>query len=225
MSRGKFIVLEGMDGSGKSTVSAALTAELDARRMPYVHTREPGGTPLGEGVRKLLLESKHGSLTDKTELLLMFAARAQHVEQLIKPALTAGRHVLSDRFTDSSYAYQGYARGLGVEAIAWLETFVQETLRPDLTIFLDAPVEVSRTRQAARSGERDRIEQEADAFFERARAGYLEQARRVPERYAVIDATQPVECVVAEAVGHLRRALASPPRPPLRSHLRRPGVR
>jgi dTMP kinase len=195
--RGRFITLEGSEGSGKSTNLAYVRAWLEAAGKPVVMTREPGGTPLGEKIRELLLDHRNNEMAVDTELLLMFAARAQHLHQLILPALAAGSWVLCDRFTDATYAYQGGGRGVGVERIAALEQFVQGDLRPDLTLILDVPPEVGLARASAR-GEPDRFEREKQDFFERVRRGYLALAEQAPARYRVIDASRPLPEVQAQ---------------------------
>lgn len=202
--KGRFIVLEGGEGVGKSSNLDALQRLLEGHGLRVLRTREPGGTSLGEAVRALLLDPAFTGMDAKTELLLMFAARAQHVAQIIRPALAEGVWVISDRFTSSSYAYQGGGRGLPDEAIAWLETFVQEDLRPDLTLLLDTPVEVGLARMRSRGEPEDRIEREGRPFFERVRAAFLAQAKANPGRFVVIDATQPLDQIQAA----MRRALA-----------------
>lgn len=192
--RGRFITLEGSEGSGKSTNLAFIHHYLQQSGIDVVLTREPGGTPLGEAIRELLLDHRNNEMASDTELLLMFAARAQHLHELILPALEAGRWVLCDRFTDATYAYQGAGRGIAESRIALLENWVQGELRPDLTLFLDLPV----AQGLARAGERsapDRFEREQLDFFERVRHGYLEQAARAPQRYRIVDASQPLEAV------------------------------
>ena len=186
--RGRFITLEGSEGSGKSTNLAFIHQYLQQSGIEVVLTREPGGTPLGELIRELLLDHRNSAMASDTELLLMFAARAQHLQELILPALKAGKWVLCDRFTDATYAYQGAGRGIPEARIAQLESWVQGELRPDLTFFLDLPV----AQGLARAGERstpDRFEREQIDFFERVRQGYLAQARRAPQRYRVVDAS------------------------------------
>jgi dTMP kinase len=198
---GKFITIEGGEGVGKSTQIAALRDLLTARRLEVVVTREPGGTPRAERIRELLLENSAESMPVTCELLLMFAARATHIENVIRPALMRGAWVVCDRFTDASYAYQGSGRGVDGEHIAALERFVQGDLRPDLTLLLDAPVDVGGARANARNaaaGSSDRFEQEQRAFFERVRAGYLERARSEPGRIAIVDATGTREVVARE---------------------------
>ncbi len=192
--KGCFITIEGGEGAGKSSNLDFVRRYLEQRGKPVVVTREPGGTPLGEAIRALLLDRGNGKMADDTELLLMFAARAQHLAELIRPALDAGKWVLCDRFTDATYAYQGGGRGIPRERIAVLEQWVQRGLQPDLTLLLDIPVDQGLARARARS-DPDRFESEQIAFFERVRAAYLEQARRSPERYRVIDATRPLEQV------------------------------
>lgn len=200
--RGQFITLEGTEGAGKSTHLAWIEAYLKAKRVPFIMTREPGGTPISEAIRALLLDSNHGQMTDLTELLLMFAARAQHLETKIMPALNAGTWVVSDRFTDATYAYQGAARGGSMDTIAQLEQMVQATVQPDLTLLLDVPVAVGQARVAQRAeqpqGHLDRFEQEKQPFFEAVRACYLERAQQAPGRYRVIDASQSLSQVQAQ---------------------------
>jgi len=184
--RGRFITLEGSEGSGKSTNLAYIHQQLQQSGVDVVLTREPGGTSLGEQIRELLLDHKQSAMSSDTELLLMFAARAQHLHELILPALEAGKWVLCDRFTDATYAYQGSGRGISEQRIGVLEQWVQGELRPDLTFFLDLPV----AQGLARAGERstpDRFEREQIDFFERVRQGYLVQAEREPQRYRVVD--------------------------------------
>jgi dTMP kinase len=191
MNRGKFITIEGSEGVGKTTQIAALRDSLKERGLEVIVTREPGGTPRAERIRELLLTPTDEPMPMTCELLLMFAARATHIENLIRPALERGAWVVCDRFTDATYAYQGEGRGVRREEIANLELFVQAELRPDLTLLLDAPIEIGAARAAARDGEgtRDRFEQERQDFFERVRNAYLERARSQPGRFAVIDAT------------------------------------
>ena len=199
MIRGKFITIEGSEGVGKTTQIAALRDSLLERGLEVIVTREPGGTPRAEQIRELLLTPTDEPMPMTCELLLMFAARATHIENLIRPALERGAWVVCDRFTDATYAYQGYGRGMRREEIASLELFVQAELRPDLTLLLDAPIDIGASRAAARDaetgGERDRFEQERSEFFERVRNGYLERARSQPGRFAVIDATADRESV------------------------------
>jgi dTMP kinase len=188
--RGKFITLEGLEGSGKSTQIAVLEQELGARGVPVLVTREPGGTPLAERLREIVLSPGPERISSIGELLIMFAARAVHLENLIRPALEQGTWVLCDRFTDASYAYQGAGRGVSEELIATLEKQVQGPLRPDVTFLLDVPARIGLERAAARRGARapDRFELEDLAFFERVRSRFLELARRHPERIRIVDA-------------------------------------
>nr|WP_232244344.1 dTMP kinase [Pseudomonas putida] len=189
-----FITLEGPEGAGKSTNRDYLAARLREQGLDVVLTREPGGTPLAEKIRELLLAPSAEVMAADTELLLVFAARAQHLAEVIRPALARGAVVLCDRFTDATYAYQGGGRGLSVERIAALEQFVQADLRPDLTLVFDLPVEVGLARAAAR-GRLDRFEQEGQAFFEAVRQAYLQRAHGEPQRYSLLDAAQPLEAV------------------------------
>lgn len=191
---GLFITLEGPEGAGKSTNREFLAQQLRQLGREVVLTREPGGTPLAEQIRELLLASSDEPMCSDTELLLVFAARAQHLHQVIRPALARGALVLCDRFTDATYAYQGGGRGLSRQRIAQLETFVQGDLRPDLTLIFDLPVEIGLSRAAAR-GRLDRFEQEGMKFFESVRSAYLDRAMQAPERYRVIDASMPLDDV------------------------------
>lgn len=188
---GLFITLEGPEGAGKSTNRDFIASRLRERGVEVLLTREPGGTPLAERIRELLLAPSDESMAVDTELLLMFAARAQHLDRVIRPALKAGQVVLCDRFTDATYAYQGGGRGVSMARIAELERFVQGSLRPDLTLVFDLPVEVGLQRAAAR-GRLDRFEQEDRSFFDAVRQTYLERAAQAPERYRVIDAAKPL---------------------------------
>jgi len=185
--RGVFITLEGGEGAGKSTQMRRVREWLEQRGHEVIATREPGGTALSELIRDVVLHGDHPDMSAHTELLLIFAARAQHVESLIKPALEAGRTVLCDRFTDASFAYQGAGRGLPRSDIAALEQMVQGDLRPDLTLLLDLPVETGLARALERGSE-DRFETQSRAFLERAREAYLQRASEFPERYEVVDA-------------------------------------
>jgi len=191
----KFITLEGMDGAGKSTHIPSIIEMLQARGREVISTREPGGTVLGERLRELLL---HEHMHAETETLLMFAARREHIASVIAPALARGAYVLSDRFTDATYAYQSGAKGVPVRKIEILEQWVQEDLQPDLTLLFDVPVEVSVARLAtARSP--DKFERESVEFFTRIRNTYLERASKNPARFRVIDGSKPLE-EVAKAV-------------------------
>lgn len=194
MSRGKFITVEGGEGVGKSTNIALIADLLTRAGHPPMRTREPGGTALAEKIRQLLLAHGDEPMSAWTELLLIFAARAQHLAQVIEPALATGRWVLCDRFTDATYAYQGGGRGLNREHIAALEELVQGALRPDLTVLLDAPVEVGRQRVQSRA-ELDRFEVEQMAFFERVRQTYCTRAAAEPQRFLVVDAAQGLDAV------------------------------
>jgi dTMP kinase len=205
--RGKFITLEGGEGVGKSTNLATVEALLRNRGVDLCVTREPGGTVLGEAIRELLLSNGGGAPLPKAELLLIFAARAQHIEAVIEPALLAGQWVLCDRFTDATYAYQGYARRLPLDVIEALEKLVQGDLRPDLTVLLDLPPAVGLERASQRA-QLDRFEQESQAFFERVRQGYLERAQRDPKRWLLVDAAQPLQQVQAELSASLDQWLA-----------------
>lgn len=191
---GLFITLEGPEGAGKSTNREYLAQRLRDHELDVVLTREPGGTPLAERIRELLLTPADEPMNSDTELLLVFAARAQHLAQVIRPALNRGAIVLCDRFTDATYAYQGGGRGLSVQRIEQLENFVQGEMRPDLTLIFDLPVEIGLSRAAAR-GRLDRFEQEGLDFFEAVRSAYLNRARRNPERYRVVDAGQSLAAV------------------------------
>jgi dTMP kinase len=195
--RGRFITLEGSEGSGKSTNLAFIHQQLQAAGLEVLLTREPGGTPLSEQIRELLLDHRQQSMHSDTELLLMFAARAQHINEVILPALERGQWVLCDRFTDATYAYQGAGRGIDEGRIAQLEQWVQGDLRPDLTFFLDLPVSQGLARASER-GEPDRFEREKIDFFERVRQGYLAQAERHTQRYRLVDASQSLEQVQAQ---------------------------
>ena len=191
---GLFITLEGPEGAGKSTNRDYLAGHLRDQGLDVLLTREPGGTPLAERIRELLLAPSEEKMHADTELLLVFAARAQHLAEVIRPAVARGAVVLCDRFTDATYAYQGGGRGLSVERIATLERFVQEGLQPDLTLLFDLPVEVGLSRAAAR-GRLDRFEQEGLAFFEAVRQAYLARASADPQRYRLVDAAQPLNVV------------------------------
>lgn len=194
MPRGIFITLEGGEGAGKSTNLAFIRQWLQNQGHETVVTREPGGTELGERVRDILLHSKKMHITPESEMLLMFAARSEHIARVIQPGLAAGKVVLCDRFTDATYAYQGGGRGLTPERIAVIENWVQGDLRPDLTLLFDVPVQAGRER-AGQRGEPDRFESENDDFFARVRGAYLERAAREPARVRVIDAGRALEQV------------------------------
>ena len=207
---GRFITLEGGEGVGKSSNLEFIRALLEAAGKTVIVTREPGGTPLGEQVRALLLDHRHDGMSADAELLLMFAARAEHLAQIVRPALAEGKWVVCDRFTDATYAYQGGGRGIAAERIAALEEWVQGALRPDLTLLLDAPVAVGMARAGRRAGGADRFEQEQTAFFERVRATYLERARRFPQCYRVIDAGEELVAVREQLTHTLDAFLQGP---------------
>lgn len=207
MTRGKFITVEGTEGVGKSTNLAFIANQIRAAGKELVVTREPGGTPLAETLREVLLDARQKSMCDDTELLLMFAARAQHLHELILPALESGKWVLCDRFTDATYAYQGGGRGIDQQRIAALEQWVQGDLRPDATFLLDLDVQLGLSRASQRS-EPDRFEQEKQVFFERVRNTYLELARQSPDRYHVIDASPALDEVQAAIHSALQPLLA-----------------
>lgn len=193
----KFITLEGIEGVGKTSNRDYIRDLLAATGKQCVVTREPGGTPLGESLRDLLLQHSDDQMSDDAELLMMFAARAEHIKKIIQPALDAGKYVLCDRFTEATYAYQGGGRQLNISKIADLESWVQGDLRPDLTVILDAPVDVGRERAGKRSAP-DRIEKEKNDFFERVRNAYLDLAKQHPDRICVVDASVALEQVQAQ---------------------------
>ncbi|QTN40335.1 dTMP kinase [Marinobacter salsuginis] len=203
-SRGQFITFEGTEGVGKSTQLTNAASTLDQMGLDYIVTREPGGTPMAEAIRELLLAPRDEPVNEITELLLMFAARAQHLHTRILPALERGHWVLCDRFTDATFAYQGGGRGVPEERIALLETLVQGDIRPDHVIVLDAPVDTGMAR-ARKRGELDRFEQEDLDFFQRIRDAYLARATAQPARYHVIDAARPLSEVSDQVSGLLNR--------------------
>jgi dTMP kinase len=194
----RFITLEGGEGAGKSTCLAYIQNFFAERQLPLRVTREPGGTPLAEQIRELLLQKRDEAVVPDAELLLVFAARAQHLAQVIRPALARGEWVLCDRFTDATYAYQGGGRGLSMDRIAELETMVQGGLRPGLTLLLDLPVEQGMARAETRA-EKDRFESEQHEFFQKVRAAYRARAAADPGRFRVIDASRPVHEVESAA--------------------------
>ncbi|MBP1151882.1 MULTISPECIES: dTMP kinase [Methylocaldum] len=200
MTRGKFITLEGGEGVGKTTNLEFIRDYLQRRGIRFLVTREPGGTPIGEAIRRLVIDSQ--GMSARTELLLMFAARAQHIEEVIEPALAKGIWIVCDRFTDASYAYQGGGRGIDNAVIRFLQEWLQKGLEPDLTLLFDAPVEVGLQRAKGR-GQLDRFETELPAFFSRVRETYCDLARQWPHRIKLLDATQPLEDVQAEIARHL----------------------
>jgi dTMP kinase len=194
MKSNYFITIEGIEGVGKSTCLRYIQQYLQQSHIDFIVTREPGGTPIAEAIRQILLHHEGEEMTHEAELLLMFSARSQHISHVIRPALAAGQWVICDRFTDASYAYQGGGRGVPESHIAMLENWVQQDLRPDMTILLDAPVEFALNRAKGRSAP-DRIEAAGLEFFEQARATYLARAKATPERYRIVDATQSLEDV------------------------------
>ena len=200
----KFITLEGIEGVGKTSNLAFIQQLLEAQGHDCVVTREPGGTPLGESLRGLLLSHADEAMSDDAELLMMFAARAEHLHKVIRPALDQDKVVLCDRFTEATYAYQGGGRGLDTDKIARLEQWVQGELRPDLTLILDAPVEIGRSRAGKRSAP-DRIEKEKDDFFQRVRDAYIALARQNPQRICLVDASLPLADVQAQIRDALMR--------------------
>ncbi len=204
MDRGKFITVEGIEGVGKSTNIDFLSALIEEKGHSVLRTREPGGTPMAERIRELLLGHGEETMTDIAELLLFFAARSLHIHNAIKPALRAGQWVVCDRFTDASRAYQGNGRGLSEETINTLADWVQEDLKPDLTILLDAPAEIGLSR-AGRRGAADRLEIEKTEFYARVRDGYLALAESEPERFAIIDASRPLAQVQAAISDNMAR--------------------
>lgn len=205
--QGMFITFEGTEGVGKSTQMQMLATALTGMGVEFVLTREPGGTPAGEAMRDILLHRNETPLGDEAELLLMFAARAQHLAAVVRPALAAGKVVVCDRFTDATYAYQGGGRGIAAERIATLEQWVQGALRPHLTLLLDAPVATGMARARGRGNGSDRFEREQQGFFERARAAYLRIAAQEPGRVVVIDATADATTVHAHILARVRAAL------------------
>lgn len=208
MKRGTFITVEGGEGAGKTTMMDRMVDWLAAHGRHVVRTREPGGTELAEKLREILLDKGNAGLSGQAELLLMFASRAQHLDEVIRPALQRGDTVLCDRFTDATWAYQGGGRGLPLDDIAALERLVHGDLQPDLTLLLDLPVEQG-LRRASKRGESDRFEEESRAFFERVREAYLQRARSAPDRFAVIDASGSEDEVWAQVDDILQRRLAS----------------
>jgi dTMP kinase len=197
MQAGKFITVEGIEGAGKSSMIQFIAEYLQERQVDFVLTREPGGTEIAEHIRQVLLDYYEEKMAEDTELMLMFAARAQHLHHVIRPALKANKIVICDRFTDTSFAYQGGGRGIDADRIAALETWVQRGLDPDLTILLDVPADIGMERALKRSAP-DRIEQEQLHFFERARDAYLARAQSFKDRFRVVDATNDFKVVVAK---------------------------
>ena len=204
---GCFITIEGVEGVGKTTNIQFIAEFLRSRPLQLLLTREPGGTPIAEQIRDLLLTKSDEPLNDDAELLLVFAARAQHLAQVIKPALARGEWVVCDRFTDATYAYQGGGRGFSMPHIAQLEQWVQQDLRPDITLLLDLPVEVGLARAKQRS-DPDRFESERTEFFERVRDTYLERARQFHDQYRIIDASRTLPEVQEQLAGVLTELLS-----------------
>jgi dTMP kinase len=207
MNEGKFITLEGGEGVGKSTNLLFIKEQLEEKGIKVITTREPGGTDFAEKIRALLLENREEKVVENAELLLMFAARAQHISYVIQPALTQGQWVLCDRFTDATYAYQGGGRSMDMQMIAWLEDKIQGTLRPDLTLLLDAPIDVGIDR-ASQRGKLDRFESEKNSFFEKVREVYLQRAKKYPQIIKVINADQDLGKVQSEISLQLQALLA-----------------
>jgi len=203
-TRGRFVTFEGTEGVGKSTQLQNAANTLEQLGVEYRVTREPGGTPMAEAIRELLLTPREEAVNEMTELLLMFAARAQHLHNTILPELARGRWVLCDRFTDATFAYQGGGRGVSKERIALLETLVQGDVRPDFVILLDAPVDIGMARAKKRGG-LDRFEQEELDFFQRIRNTYLERAAAAPGTYQVVDASLPLEQVTDNVSAIVRK--------------------
>ena len=212
MSAGRFITLEGIEGAGKSTVARSLQAELTRRGLAVLLTREPGGTPLAESLRELLLRRGGERMTPAAETLLMFAARAVHLENAIRPALAAGRWVICDRYTDASYAYQGAGRGVSLALLDRLAEAIHADLWPARTLLLDLPVATGLARASSRAGAPDRFESEQREFFERVRAAYLARAAREPQRIRVIDGQAAPAQVVAASLAAIADLLPGVPR-------------
>tara|TARA_B100001057_G_scaffold487906_1_gene571342 strand:+ start:826 stop:1464 length:639 start_codon:yes stop_codon:yes gene_type:complete len=198
---GKFITLEGSEGVGKTTNIDFVCQLLETNNVPYIRTREPGGTPLAEALRDAMLAVREEQVSGMTELLLVFAARMQHLDCVIRPALAQGMWVVCDRFTDASYAYQGYGRGLKLERIAALEQWVQDGLQPDLTLLLDLAPDLAQQRMLERT--KDRMESEQLEFYQRVRAGYLTRAAADEGRFRVIDAQKTIDQVAAAIETHI----------------------
>jgi len=206
MKNGKFITLEGSEGTGKTTNMLAIKDFLEQQGIEVVMTREPGGTPIAEKIRDLLLDKENTDLCSDAELLLMFAARCQHLNELILPALEQGKWVISDRFSDASFAYQGAGRGLSWERITILKDWVQGETSPDMTLLFDLPVEVGMAR-AKKRGPTDRFEEEKIQFFKKVRQGYLQLADAEPQRFNIIDAAKNLEQVQSQVLKHIEDLL------------------
>lgn len=202
--KAKFISIEGVEGAGKTTALKFIDDWMHAKHIEYVKTREPGGTPIAESIRAVLLDKREEMMSPDTELLLMFAGRAQNISQVILPALRRGQWVVSDRFTDASFAYQGAGRGVPLKHIVDLAEWVQGDLKPDLTLLLDVPASVGISRVVSR-GARDRIESEGMDFFVRVRDMYLKLAKEHPERFYVIDSTKPIDVVKKQIESQLEK--------------------
>ncbi len=194
MKKGLFITVEGIEGAGKSTAIQSVSEALNKTGTEHIITREPGGTPLAEDIRHLLLKPRDEEVSSDTELLLMYACRSQLINTVINPALSRGIHVVSDRFNDASFAYQGGGRDISLDFIKLLDKWVLHDLKPQLTLLLDLPVEIGLCR-ASKRGTKDRIEQETLVFFEKVRTSYLERAANEPDRFVIIDATEPPQKV------------------------------
>lgn len=207
MARGKFITVEGIEGVGKSTNVDFLASAIKEQGFEVICTREPGGTPIAERIRQILLEHGEEPLPDIAELLLFFASRALHISNKIRPALEAGKWVICDRFTDASRAYQGAGRGFDLQRINLLADWVQDELQPDMTLLLDAPAEIGMQR-AEQRGATDRLESEQISFYKRVRAGYLALAEAHPERFCVVDAARPLPEVQASIAKVLKQSLS-----------------
>jgi dTMP kinase len=203
--KGQFITIEGIEGAGKSTQLAFIKDYLIQKGIDLVVTREPGGTELGEKIRSLLLAPSDQPMAVDTELLLMFAARAEHMDKVIKPALDAGKWVLSDRFTDATFAYQGGGRGISTQRITDLANWTLGNFKPDMTLLFDLPVELGQQRVMSRNQGKDRFEQEKVDFFQKIRQCYLDRAQDEPERIKVIDSSQSIEQIQAQLVHILNR--------------------
>jgi dTMP kinase len=208
--RGKFLVIDGIDGAGKSTALKSITDLLKEKDIPFLVTREPGGTPLAEEIREMVLSVREEKVCENSELLLMFAARAQHLSEKIIPALESGVWIVSDRFTSTTKAYQGSGRGLNMKHINMLETMVQGTLRPDMTFVLDLDPEIGKSRTRAR-GDENRLDQETKDFMTRCREGFQAQARQEPDRFRMVDADQSPDSVCLDLRDHLEAILESDP--------------
>jgi dTMP kinase len=208
MTRGKFITLEGGEGVGKTTNLNFIKVHLQRQNLHITVTREPGGTQLAEKIRQLVLDADSEAIAESSELLLMFAARAQHIKHVIEPALAQGHWVLCDRFTDATYAYQGGGRGVSLATISWLEQLVQGDLRPDLTLLLDAPIEIGMER-AQKRGAFDRFEAEKQSFFNKVREMYLSRAAEQPNRIKIISANQSLADVQKDIIEVLQTVITN----------------